>query len=73
LGCCGGAIFWARSAKVTPQSFAKYLEIHSIRRQVGAPESEDHRGEVAEQMNALSYEERREVRLSRKWTDFSKG
>ncbi len=61
----GGAIFWARSAKVTPESFARYLETHSIEGKTGR-QREKIIEEVAEQMNALGYDERREFRMGRK-------
>lgn len=67
----GGAIFWARSVKVTPKSFGKYLEAHSIEGKSGKARAEVIE-EVAEQMNALGYEERREFRMGRKLDGFFK-
>ena len=67
----GGAIFWARSVKVTPESLSRYMETHSIEGKAGRARSkiiED----VAEQMNALGYEERREIRVGRKLDGFFK-
>lgn len=61
----GGAIYWARSVKVTPESFAKYLETHSIDGKTGRDRAKVIE-EVAEQMNALAYEDRREMRMGRK-------
>jgi hypothetical protein len=67
----GGTIFWARSAKVTPGSLMHYLETHSIESKVGSARRkiiED----TAAQMNALGYEERREIRMSKKLDGFFK-
>ncbi len=67
----GGAIFWARSAKVTPESLTKHIEALQID---GKPEStrEKEIKKVADQLNRLTYDERREVRMSRKLDRFFK-
>ena len=67
----GGAIFWARSVKVTPQSLSKYLETHSLDGGSGR-EREKLIERVAEQMNELGYEERREFRMGKKLDGFFK-
>ena len=65
----GGAIYWARSVKPTPESVMRYLDGHSV-----ASLSAEDRGKtlekVAKELNQLSYEERREVRMSRKLDAF---
>jgi hypothetical protein len=65
----GGAIFWARSVKVTPESLTAYLEAHPVESQQGA-ERPKVIEKVAEQMNSLTYEERREVRVGKKLDGF---
>lgn len=67
----GGAIFWARSVKVTPETFAKYLGTHSIDGKAGR-DREKMIEKVAEQMNALPYEDRRDMRMSKKLDGFFK-
>ena len=60
----GSVIFFARSAKVTPESFMAYADAHPI-----AGKSEAERARIIEkmggQLNQLGYEERREVRMSK--------
>jgi hypothetical protein len=67
----GGAIYFARGAKPTPEKVMRYLENNPLE---GAATSD--RGEVIEkvatQLNQLAYEERREVRMSRKLDGFFK-
>lgn len=67
----GGAIYFARGAKPTPEKIMRYLETNPLE---GAAAAE--RGEVIEkvgmQLNQLAYEERREVRMSRKLDGFFK-
>ena len=65
----GGAIFWARSVKVTPATVASYLEGHPIESQSGA-ERVKIIEKVADQMNALSYEDRREMRIGNRLDGF---
>ncbi len=65
----GGAIYFARGAKPTPERVMRYLEENPFQ---GAASAE--RGKliekVATQLNQLAYEERREVRMSRKLDGF---
>jgi hypothetical protein len=67
----GGVIYLARSAKPTPESVMRYLAEHGL-----DGKSPTERGEllekVAKQLNQLAYEERREVRMSRKLDGFFK-
>lgn len=65
----GGAIFWARSAKVTPETLTKFIETHPIQNQAGSARAKLIE-KVAAQMNALSYEDRREVRMGRRLDGF---
>jgi hypothetical protein len=67
----GGAIFWARSIKVTPESFTKYVETHPIAGKTGRDRAKIVE-KVAEQMNALGYEERREFRMGKRLDGFFK-
>jgi hypothetical protein len=65
----GGAIFWARSVKVTPASITSYLDAHPIAGQSAADRAKLIE-KVADQMNALTYEERREVRMGKRLDGF---
>jgi hypothetical protein len=65
----GGAIFLARSAKVTPASFTQHLETLRLEGKA-ASAREKEIDKVADQLNRLTYEERREVRMSRKIDGF---
>ena len=65
----GGAIFWARSAKVTPEKITSYLETHPIE-SVSGTERAKVIDKIADQMNALTYEERREVRMGKRLEPF---
>lgn len=65
----GGAIFWARSVKITPASLAAYLEAHPIAEQ-SAADRDKLIEKVAAQMNALTYEERREMRMGKRLDGF---
>ena len=68
----GGVIYLARGAKPTPESVMNYLDGHPI---AGVPPGD--RGKVLEkvagQLNQLGYEERREVRVSKKLNGFFLG
>src|SRR5579862_6399079 len=65
----GGAIYWARSVKPTPESVMRYLDEHPMAN--AAPEDRAKTLEkVGKQLNELGYEERREVRMSRKLDAF---
>lgn len=65
----GSVIFWARSAKPTPEALMRYLDEHPV-----ADASAQQRGnsieKIADQLNRLSYDERREVRMSKKLDAF---
>src|SRR5665213_2338815 len=65
----GGVIYWARSAKPTPESVMRYLNEHPV-----AGASPGDRGKmvekIAKDLNQLPYEQRREVRMSRKLDGF---
>lgn len=62
-------MWWARSRKPTPERLLAYVETHSIE-----GKSPGERAKVikktAEQLNGLSYDERREVRFSRRLDSF---
>lgn len=65
----GIAIWWAKSSKPTPEHIAAYVEKHPLEGK--SPNDRAKTMEkVAGQLNALTYEERREVRLSRKLDEF---
>jgi hypothetical protein len=65
----GGVIWWARSQKPTPERLLAYVESHPI-----DGKSAQDRTKVIEktagQLNGLSYEERRELRMNRKLDRF---
>ncbi len=65
----GGVMFWARSAKVTPDSLTRFVETHQPegRRPAERAKLID---ETADQLNRLTYDERREVRVGRKLDGF---
>src|SRR5258708_28373657 len=65
----GGVIFWARSAKPTPEVVVRFLESHPV---AGTSEQEREKlmEKIAAELNQLSYEQRREVRISRKLDAF---
>jgi hypothetical protein len=65
----GGAIYWARSVKPTPESVIRYLDEHPVA-DVSASERSRMLEKIAKQLNQLSYAERREVRMSRKLDRF---
>jgi hypothetical protein len=67
----GGIIFWARSVKPTPEKVMQYLEAHPV--SGASPQQEANVVEkVAAQLNQLTYEQRREVRMSKKLDAFFK-
>jgi len=61
----GGVIFWARSAKPTPESVMRYLDQHPAAN-VSPQDREKMLEKIASQLNQLAYEQRREVRMSKK-------
>ena len=65
----GSVIFFARSAKVTPESLVGYVETHGL---AGRTPGERAKiiGKTAAQMNQLGYEERREFRMGRRLEGF---
>ncbi len=62
----GGVIWLARASKPTPESLERFVEAHPLTAGNHAKVLET----VAKQLNELSYEERREVRLGRKLDGF---
>jgi hypothetical protein len=65
----GGIIFFARSAKVTPETLVTFVEAHPI--QNASPS--DRRKiieKTAKQLNQLSYEDRQQFRMGRKLNGF---
>ena len=65
----GGVIYWARSVRPTPETVMRYLDEHPMAN--AAPEARAKTLEkVAKQLNQLAYEERREVRMSKKLDAF---
>jgi hypothetical protein len=67
----GGAIFWARSNKVTPESLTQHIETLQLEGK-STDTREEAIDEVADQLNRLTYEERREVRVGRRLDRFFK-
>ena len=67
----GGAIYWARSVRATPESVLRYLDGQPLNGKA-AGDRDDVLRRVAGQLNQFSYEQRREVRVSRKLDAFFK-
>lgn len=65
----GGAIWWSKAHKPTPQSVAAYVEAVSVEGRSSAERAKEME-KIARQLNALTYSERREVRLNRKLDRF---
>ena len=67
----GGIIWWAHGAKPTPESLLRYVEGHPLN---GQSERERGKriGKVADQLNGLDFETRRDLRGGRKLDDFFK-
>ena len=65
----GGVIYWARSAKPTPEAVMRYLDAHPV---ADVPPADRAKllEKLARQLNQLTYEERREMRMSRKLDAF---
>ena len=67
----GGIMMWARSAKPTPDSIAKYMDAHPLEGR--APQE---RKEIIEsfagQLTRLDFEERRETRIAKRPDQFFK-
>jgi hypothetical protein len=67
----GGAIYWARSVRATPESVMRYLDGQPLNGK--APGNRDDvLKKVADELNQFSDEQRREVRVSRKLNAFFK-
>lgn len=65
----GGVIYWARSVKATPESVMRYLDEHPVAN--ASPQERDKVMEkVSRELNKLDYDERREVRMSKKLDAF---
>ncbi|HEY3901454.1 MAG TPA: hypothetical protein VGM54_22785 [Chthoniobacter sp.] len=65
----GGIIFWARAVKPTPDKLVHYLDAHPVN---GASPKQEAGlvDKVAAQLNQLTYDQRREVRMSKKLDSF---
>jgi hypothetical protein len=67
----GGLIWLARANKVTPESLMAYVEAHPVEGK-SAHDRAKTLESVAKRLNRLTFEERREVRLSRRLDSFFK-
>ena len=65
----GGAVYFARSAKATPESLLKYVQTHPVESRPAKERAKVIEG-VAGRLNQLAYEERREFRMGRKMDGF---
>lgn len=65
----GGAMWWAKAHKPTPESVAAYVEQTKIEGKSSA-ERQQEMEKIAKQLNTLSFEQRREVRMTRKLDKF---
>ncbi len=65
----GGIVWWARSAKATPESIARYIAEHSVAGKAPA-EREKIVRKVAAELNELEYEQRREMRMGKRLDGF---
>lgn len=65
----GGVIYWAHSAKATPESVMRYLDEHPLAN-ASAQDRDKVMEKVAKELNKLDYGERREVRMSKKLDAF---
>jgi hypothetical protein len=65
----GGVIWWARATKPTPERLVQYIETHQLEGQA-ANERAKRLDKAADQLNALSYEERRHIRAGRRLETF---
>ncbi|HEX8295283.1 MAG TPA: hypothetical protein VF593_03225 [Chthoniobacteraceae bacterium] len=65
----GGVIFWASRTKPTPERLATFLSENPLENSSGRNRAKIIDG-AAEQLNALSYEQRREVRVGKKLDAF---
>jgi hypothetical protein len=67
----GGAIYWARSVRATPQSVMRYLDGQPLNGKSQAGR-DDVIKRVAGQLNQFSYDQRRDMRVGRKLNGFFK-
>lgn len=65
----GGVIYFVRGVKPTPETVLRYLEAHPAA-SLAARDREAVIDKLAKQLNQLTYEQRREVRMSRKLDGF---
>jgi hypothetical protein len=65
----GAVIHWAHSVKVTPETVRTYLEAHPLENQSPAERTKVI-DKIGDQMNALSFDDRREVRIGKKLDGF---
>ena len=67
----GGVSWWARSAQPTPESIARYIDANSLEGRSSGERRKVIEG-VADQLNRLSYEDRRQTRIERRPDRFFK-
>ena len=65
----GGVIFFARSAKVTPESLVAYVEAHPLDGKAAGDRAKVI-GKTAAQLNQLGYEDRQQFRMGRRLDGF---
>ncbi len=65
----GGAMWWAKAHKPTPESLAAYVEKLDVATQPAATRAKEME-KIAKQLNTLTYAQRREVRMNRKLDKF---
>ncbi|MEQ1861802.1 MAG: hypothetical protein ABMA13_17935 [Chthoniobacteraceae bacterium] len=65
----GGAMWWAKAQKPTPEALAAYVEALAIENKTPAQRTKEME-KIAKQLNGLTYQQRREVRMNRKLDKF---
>jgi hypothetical protein len=65
----GGLMWYARNQKVTPEKLINYVETHAVEGKSPAERTRTMES-VAKQLNRLTYEQRRDVRFSRRLDRF---
>jgi hypothetical protein len=65
----GTAMWWSKANKPTPESLAAYVETLSVEGKSSA-QREKEMEKIAKQLNKLTFEQRREVRMNRKLDRF---
>lgn len=65
----GGAIWWSKTNKPTPESLAAYVEKLNVANAPSAQRAKEME-KIAKQLNTLTYQQRREVRMNRKLDKF---